>query len=221
MVERRCHTAYFSGARNGATFYMLERNQTLPGLPLRSRRTTIRPFEPADEARRQAWAKFDDPYFARYNFTPRQARANLVLFERLRDRIRLALDDSGHNLIGYASLKPIDGPSSTMEIGLCFSADHIGQGRGREALELLLPWAIEFLNLRRIILDVDEINQRALRLYRRLGFAVSGWFWKKENNPRIVEYSRQLGLEHACRRNNGQFEILAWRMEWSPIRPAP
>ena len=204
-----------------AAVYMLERNQKLPGLPLCGRRTTIRPFAPADEARRQVWAKFNDPYFTRYNFTPRQPQANQVLFERLRDRIRLAVDDPDGNLIGYASLKPVAGPGDSMEIGLCFSADHIGQGWGCEAMELLLPWAIECLNLRRLILDVDEINQRAFRLYRRLGFTVSGQFWKKEKNPRLAEYSRQLGLEHACRCKNGQMEILAWRMEWSPTRPDP
>ena len=200
---------------------MLERIQTLPGLPLRGIHTTIRPFEPADEARRQAWARFDDTYLARFNFTPRRAQANLVLFERLRDRLRLAVDDPDGHLIGYASLKPTSGSHGTMEIGLCFSADHVGQGRGREAMELLLPWAIESLNLRRIVLDVDEINQRALRLYRSLGFKVCGLFWKKENDPHLVEYSRRLGLEHACRHQNGQFEILAWRMEWPPSRPNP
>jgi RimJ/RimL family protein N-acetyltransferase len=193
----------------------------LPGLPLKGRRITIRVFNLADEARRQAWAKFDEPYFSRYNFTSRRPKANLILFERLRDRIRLALDDADQELIGYAALKPAGGAGHSMELSLCFGADRVGQGWGREALELLLPWAIESLNLRRIILDVDVINQRALRLYRGLGFTVSGQVWKKEKNPRIAEFAKQIGLEPACRCANDRIEILTLRMEWSPTRPDP
>ena len=199
---------------------MHEIQNAMPDLPLKGRRITIRSFSLADENRRQAWAKFDDPYLSRYNFTPRLKPSNLVLYERLRDRIRLALDDPTDNLIGYVFLKPFERDERAMEIGICFSADQIGHGLGREALELILPWAIETLNVDRIVLDVDEINQRALRLYRRLGFKVSALFWKTEDDPRIADYSNQLGLEHAWRRRYGHLEILAWRMEWNLNHPA-
>ncbi len=192
----------------------------LPGLPLKGRRITVRSFSLADENRRQAWAKFDDPYLSRYNFAPRQEASNLVLYERLHDRIRLALDDPTDNLIGYVFLKPLERDERAIEIGICFSADQIGHGLGREALELILPWAIESLNLNRIVLDVDEINQRALRLYRHLGFKVFGLLWKKEDDPRIADYSKRIGLEHACRQRHGHLEIITWRMEWSLNRPA-
>ncbi|HEX7344945.1 MAG TPA: GNAT family N-acetyltransferase [bacterium] len=194
---------------------MPEFKNALRGLPLKGRRVTVRSFSLADENLRQAWAKFDDPYLSRYNFTPRQEASNLVLYERLCDRIRLALDDPADNLIGYVFLKPFERDERAMEIGICLSAGHIGRGLGREALELILPWAIESLNLNRIVLDVDEINQRALRLYRRLGFKVSALFWKKEDDSRIADYSKQIGLKHACRQRHGHLEILAWRMEWS------
>ena len=199
---------------------MPEFEYALPGLPLKSLRISVRSFSPADETRRQAWAKFDDPYLSRYNFTPRQEASNLVLYERLRDRIRLALDDPTDHLIGYVFLKPFERDKRAMEIGICLSADQIGRGLGREALELILPCAIESLNLDRIVLDVDEINQRALRLYRSLGFKVFGLLWKKEDDPRIADYSKQLSLEHACRQRHGHLEILAWRMEWSLNHPA-
>ena len=47
-----------------------------------------------------------------------------------------------------------------------------GQGLGTEAMELLLSFAFGPLGLRRVWLIVRADNQRALRLFRRMGFVV-------------------------------------------------
>jgi RimJ/RimL family protein N-acetyltransferase len=48
------------------------------------------------------------------------------------------------------------------------------RGLGTEAVQLLLRCGFEQLDLHRIYLHVFETNERALRLYRRVGFRTEG-----------------------------------------------
>lgn len=51
-----------------------------------------------------------------------------------------------------------------------------GKGYGHEALTLLLTFAFDELNLHRVQLTVFAYNERAIRLYERLGFVREGTF---------------------------------------------
>ena len=48
------------------------------------------------------------------------------------------------------------------------------QGLGREALEMLLHYGFEELNLHRIYLRVFASNERAVHLYEKMGFRHEG-----------------------------------------------
>ena len=49
-----------------------------------------------------------------------------------------------------------------------------GKGYGFEAMQLLLDYGFNLLNLHNIMLGVFAFNQRALRLYQKLGFREIG-----------------------------------------------
>ena len=49
-----------------------------------------------------------------------------------------------------------------------------GQGLGTEALQLLLQFAFEELNLRRVGLTVLAYNERAIKTYQAAGFVEEG-----------------------------------------------
>lgn len=49
-----------------------------------------------------------------------------------------------------------------------------GKGYGTEALQLLLDYGFNQLNLHRIVLFTHEINKRAQRIYEKLGFKPGG-----------------------------------------------
>ncbi len=187
----------------------------LPGLPLIGERVIVRRFQIQDESRRQQWTKFSDPYFSRYNFTARTEEENLRNFIRLADRIRLAVDNSAGCLIGYVSLKPNALKDDTAELGICFAADAVGQHFGRETLTLVLPWAYERLGFQQIILEVDEINPRAVRLYQQLDFAIVESLWKPEEDDRLIEFIRSGGNPFGFRWNGEQLEIHRWVMAWN------
>ena len=198
-----------------------EGRHSLQGLPLEGEGITIREFRRSDEETRQKWAKFADFYLLKYNFMPQAAADNDLTFHRLKDRIRLAVENSASELIGYVSLKAVKKDPGAAELGICFAADQVSRGFGRQVLELILPWATRVLKLRRILLEVDAVNSRALRLYRRFGFRPVSQTWKREDNPALREYVSRCGPAYGIRYQHRRLELLSWRMEWRAPESIP
>jgi RimJ/RimL family protein N-acetyltransferase len=73
--------------------------------------------------------------------------------------------------IGCGGFRSFDGDAAELSIVLGEPSSW-GQGLGTEAMELLLSFAFGPLGLRRVWLIVRADNQRALRLFRRMGFVV-------------------------------------------------
>lgn len=192
------------------------RPEDLLGLPLTGQRIMVRLFTLSDETNRQTWAKFSEPHLAKYNFARRDGRANAITHQRLKDRIRLALDEHGGQLVGYVSLKSIAGSAHAAEMGICFAADQVEKGYGSETLTLVLPWAARRLDLQRIVLHVDAINARAIHLYDKFGFCKVEEIWLREDSLTLRAHLKKTGLSAAYRWKNRHLEVLNWIMEWKP-----
>lgn len=81
------------------------------------------------------------------------------------------------DLLGYAEIDGIIWAQGAGWIAIAIGeAAQRGQGIGTDAMRLLLAFAFEELNLRRVQLTVFSYNTAALRLYERLGFVREGVF---------------------------------------------
>lgn len=60
------------------------------------------------------------------------------------------------------------------KMGLAIRPEDQGQGYGSEALQWALEWAFVHAGLHRVALDVAEWNERATKLYEKLGFVLEG-----------------------------------------------
>lgn len=190
----------------------------LPGLPLKGERIMVRKFCRSDEDRRQSWAKFREPHLLKYNFNPRRPAENDVLYMKLRDRIRLSVDRLSGEMVGYVSLKPVKKHVGVAELGICFAADQVEKGFGTDALHLILPWASNSLGIRRIVLEVDDLNQRAIRLYQNFDFHKVSSSWKKAEKLVLETQINQHDLPAGLRWNVNHLEVLSWVMEWNTGR---
>ena len=82
--------------------------------------------------------------------------------------------DTGR-LIGSCALSQVDGENGSAMYHITIGEkDTWGQGYGTQATQLMLDHAFGTLGLHRIALTVFEFNERAIRAYRRCGFAVEG-----------------------------------------------
>lgn len=77
--------------------------------------------------------------------------------------------DSGA-LIGTCGLHSFDAPRRHAEIGCLLQRAAWGQGYMQEAVGLLLHYAAQTLALNAVSADIAPANQRAQRLFRKLGF---------------------------------------------------
>lgn len=77
--------------------------------------------------------------------------------------------------IGNAALQDIDSRARTAEFGIFIAEPaHRGNGRGTEATRLLLRFAFEALSLENVMLRVYAYNERAVKVYERVGFQLIG-----------------------------------------------
>ena len=84
-------------------------------------------------------------------------------------------------LIGLTSLDKINWISRNAHISIAiYDTTFWGKGIGEEATKLLLEYAFEYLNLYKINLEVYEYNERAIKLYKKIGFKEEGKL--RENN---------------------------------------
>ncbi len=99
-------------------------------------------------------------------------------------RITLLSDDRGKylvaeqdgQLVGHGCLSPLPRRriAHVVQLDLCVHPGHTGQGHGRAILTGLIAWATAHPPTRKIELNVRAVNERAIGLYRSLGFVEEG-----------------------------------------------
>jgi ribosomal-protein-alanine N-acetyltransferase len=123
---------------------------------------------PADAEAIAAW-HYPEPY-AFYDWT-----ADADDLAELLDPVprpgaqRMAVEDSGGELIGFCSFR--QRKQSTIEIGLGLRPDHTGRGLGLGFVEAGLDYARLQLAPQEFSLAVATFNRRAITVYERAGFA--------------------------------------------------
>jgi len=98
-------------------------------------------------------------------------------FERGRSngtRRRFVVVDERGEIIGTVGLRNLDLQRGEATLGIIIRADRVGKGYGTDAIQTIICYAFDVLDLERVILDVAESNRRARRVYDKLGFVVSG-----------------------------------------------
>lgn len=149
---------------------------------LRAARVALRWLRPEDA--RDVFAVFSDPEVMRYWSSPplQNLEAAAVLIRQIQALfasralfqwgIALRPNDT---IVGTCTLFHLDHTHRRGEIGFAVGRGYWGQGLASEAVETLLRFAFEKLNLHRIEADVDPRNDRSLRLLERQGFQREGF----------------------------------------------
>ena len=93
------------------------------------------------------------------------------------------LDQKTDRAIGHCMFFNVDAVNRTAMLGIVIGEkDHWDQGFGQEAVNLLLDYGFNLLNLSNVMLGTFSFNQRALACYRKVGFKEIG----RRREARIV-----------------------------------
>jgi RimJ/RimL family protein N-acetyltransferase len=107
--------------------------------------------------------------------TPRESMAEL--WERRRGHTGDAtfVIEADGKVIGDAALFGANAVSRTVELGITIGdKDYWGRGYGSEAVQLLVDYAFQSRNIRKVTLSVLGNNPRAIAAYRKAGFVEEG-----------------------------------------------
>jgi len=108
-----------------------------------------------------------------------------IITEELEREALENLIEEGHNfaivsndindLIGNCGLMNVDHIHRTAELGIFIGNKNFwNKGYGSEALNLLLDYAFNILNLNNLLLQVHSFNKRAIKCYQNVGFKEIG-----------------------------------------------
>lgn len=100
-----------------------------------------------------------------------------AILERLsKDGINLAIiDKETDRVIGNCGLMEVNHLYRKADLGIFIGEkEYWGKGYGTEAIELVLDFGFNILNLNNIMLIVNSFNERAIRCYEKCGFKVIG-----------------------------------------------
>ncbi|MCA9972899.1 MAG: GNAT family N-acetyltransferase [Anaerolineales bacterium] len=136
----------------------------------------IRPVHPDDAV--QLHAIVSDPRVARtlVQLPSMELAETLAWMERRTPGYHRLVAEHDGRILGAANLRQAQNPRMrhSGRIGLFVHADHWRQGVGAALLTALIDLADNWLNLRRLQLEVFTDHAAAIRLYERFGFAAEG-----------------------------------------------
>lgn len=85
------------------------------------------------------------------------------------------VDSEKERVIGNCGLMNVDFVNRKAEMGIFIGEkNYWGKGYGTEAIELLLDFSFNILNLNSMMLTVRAFNKRAIRCYEKCGFKLIG-----------------------------------------------
>ena len=103
-----------------------------------------------------------------------------VLTENTLENQRYIILDENNNKVGFIGLYNISLIHRTCSLGLYIGErDAWGKGIASRAYKAIENYAKKYLNIRKIHLEVVAANERAVKMYEKLGFDICGKY-KKE-----------------------------------------
>ncbi|GIN39455.1 GNAT family N-acetyltransferase [Heyndrickxia oleronia] len=153
-----------------------------------SKRIKLRKVEKGDTEKYHSWRNDTDVMFSTnpsldvYSLDNTREFVENVLIHSDSSKSYMIIEKENEVSIGTTSLINIDYKNRNAECIIDIGEkEYWGQGYGTEALSILLNYAFQELNLHRVSLRVFSFNEKAIKLYKNLGF-------KEEGNSRQSLY---------------------------------
>ena len=145
------------------------------------------------------WGEFDDPRLSGYNYGSLNDLETNIWYRSITSprkkyfAVRLAKDE---RLIGFLGLKNYNPITRRAKLGIVFDPNFVSDGFGYEAMVMFLDYYFNDLKFREMLLEVNLFNERALKLYEKLGFKEYGYSIEVFENQKIDYDDRYFELRH-------------------------
>lgn len=107
---------------------------------------------------------FDEAYQSKADLEEKYVK------NRNNEHVRLFILKKNEEQIGLVTLFSIDFIHRKAEFAIMIDPDHQGFGYSGQATRLAMDYAFKTLNLHKLYLIVDKINEKAIHVYKKSGF---------------------------------------------------
>ncbi|MCI8484018.1 MAG: GNAT family N-acetyltransferase [Lachnospiraceae bacterium] len=147
---------------------------------MKGKEVHLRPIVSSDLALLNKWKNQEETYqYLGGGFLPVSVDIQKNWMEEMMDTTgsskRFMIETSSHQAVGMAGLYGINWIHRNCELGIFLGEKEArGKGMGKDVIDVLERFALDFCNLRKIKVYVVEENQPAVRMYEKLGYSTAG-----------------------------------------------
>lgn len=147
----------------------------------------IRPLILEDVFQMEKWGVHETPLLADYNFpnmsdSEKRRWYRIKTFNLFNKYYGILLEG---RLIGYMGIKNIKRIRKEATLGIVFDPNFIDKGYGTKTLEIFLDYYFHHMNMKVIYLEVSKFNDRAMRVYEKVGFKITSYYCEEFFNQRL------------------------------------
>lgn len=145
------------------------------------------------------WGCFDDPRLIGYNYgglTDFEINFWYNSISTPRKKYFAVRTKAEDRFIGFLGLKNYNPLSKKSKLGIVFDPNYVSQGYGYDAMCVLLDYYFDELNFKEIHLEVNLFNNRAISLYKKLGFKEIGYTKEAFENQEVECDNRYFEIDH-------------------------
>lgn len=161
-------------------------------IPMRIRRQDyyIRNILKRDKDLLKKWGVFSSPLLEGYNYANlNDTELDYWYYSKKfagRSKYFSVLDYEGR-LLGFIGFKDISYIRRSALLGIVFDPKEVSKGLGTRALDDLLDYYFYSMNMRKLYLEVNSWNDRAIKSYKKVGFKETGRKLEKFENQDILD----------------------------------
>ncbi len=148
----------------------------------------IRDLEAKDGYLLREWGTFDDPILYGYNYSDMTEAETRYWYNSKRFPFRtqyyVAINNDGH-MIGYMGIKEINRFTQSAKLGIVLDPNFVSKGYGTKLLKDFLDYYFNELKMIRMVLEVNSWNERAIKLYEKMGFSEYATSYQMFENQQI------------------------------------
>jgi diamine N-acetyltransferase len=142
----------------------------------------LRAVEPADTERLYLWENDMQLWhlsnttapFSKYLMEQYVMNAQQDIYAAKQLRLMVDTNDEEGLTVGCIDLFDFDPANRRAGIGILISEEARGKGYGREALELMIDYAFNTLNLHQLFCNILENNEQSIAMFKKAGFTEVG-----------------------------------------------
>lgn len=179
----------------------------------------IRPIEKKDRYLLKKWGVFEDPIYEGYNYAKLTDTELAFWYGSKQFPFRssyFSILKSEDQMIGYVGIKEINRFLKSSKLGIVLNPDFVSKGYGSIILEDFLNYYFGNYGMKRIILEVNDWNVRARKLYEKMGFKyVLSNLQKFENQQLDIDKKKYDHLRNSFKEVGDVLYSKVWKMTLS------